>query len=180
RPPGRTRKRHLGWRRRFGTPHGGGHLSTPPRGRATVGIGKAGAYAVRRVFAVAGLLAAFGQPAAAFVASKAAPVGKAAPVEIPRPSRAWVPEGEPPTSESWRLRIQGGPGRLGRALEPEYSTHCGQIGVDGETVGGDDDYVAAEPTATRLAWRALTTEPGVRAEARWNGATGAPHRAWVS
>lgn len=127
------------------------------------------------------MLAASGQPALAFESLRA-PAGTTAPVpvEIPRPSRAWVPEGEQPTSESWRLRVQGGPGRLGRGIEPDYATQCGQVGVDGETAGSDEAYVAAEPSATRLAWRELAREPGVRAEALWNPATNTPHRAWAS
>jgi hypothetical protein len=125
------------------------------------------------------LLAAFGQPAAAFEAAKSSGTG-APPVEIPRPSRAWVPEGDVPTSESWSLRVMGGPGRVGRALVPEYATVCGQIGVDGLTVASDKDYVLAPPSGTQAAWRALTSESGVRAQARWDGVTGLPHRAWAS
>ncbi|HEV8480464.1 MAG TPA: hypothetical protein VGR66_06685 [Candidatus Eisenbacteria bacterium] len=150
-----------------------------------MGVGKAGADAIGRIVPAAlFLLAACGAPAHAFTTARASAASAAAavtsPVEIPRPSRAWVPQGEAPTSESWRLRVTGGPGRLGRALLPDYVTQCDQIGADGETEGSDADLGTVAPAPMQAAWRAFTAEPGVRGDVRWNRVTGMPHRAWTS
>src|SRR5215831_14853482 len=138
-----------------------------------MGLAEARAHALARALVAFALL--WAGPAHAF-----AP--RPAPVEIPRPSRAWVPEGEAPSSESWQLRSRGGPGRLGNPLEPDYATKCGQIGVDGAAYGSDEEYVrgGGEPPAAQAAWREFAAQPGVRAEARWDLVTGMPHRVWTS
>src|SRR5262245_42437880 len=142
-----------------------------------MGQRQAGSHALMsRAAAIVGALIAVGAAWPAF-AFQAAPGTNTAPVEIPRPSRAWAPEGEPPTPEMWKLRTMGGPGTPGRSLVPEYATACNQFGDDGFT---DAELLTNSLPQIQTAWRGLLAVPGVRGSIQWDRRTGLPHRAWVS
>jgi len=94
-------------------------------------------------------------------------------VEIPRPALAWIPEGELPTPEAFRLRPD-----LVR-LAPDWSSTCGGGPVGDDSLRSDAGLVA--DLRAHAAWQELTApSSAVRGQARWDPRTGLPHRAWLS
>src|SRR5262245_31906729 len=92
-------------------------------------------------------------------------------VEIPRPSRLWIPDGYSTTPEARLAETLRTRGLLPRAVAGESGPSSTERG---------DPIAARRRQGAREAWSELSVQGAVRASARWDSRTGLPHRALLA